>query len=65
MSASIIAKLFDPVGALQVYQVVSQTPKNFCVALLPFLPQVLADQIENGGEGAEAVSRKGIFCNHE
>jgi hypothetical protein len=53
--SSLIAKRFDPVGALQVYQVVSQTPKSFCVALLPFLPQILAYQIEHCGEGAKAV----------
>lgn len=47
--------LFDPVGALQVHQVVAQTQERFCVAGVTFLPQVLADQVEYGGEGAEEV----------
>jgi len=55
------SKLFDTVGVLQVYQVVSQTLENFCVSILPILLQVLADQIDHGGEGAEIV----VFLNVE
>ena len=55
------SKLFDTVGVLQVYQVVSQTLENFCVSILPILLQVLADQIENGREGAKIV----FFFNME
>jgi len=47
--------LFDPVGVLEVYEVVAQTAKRGCVAKLPFLAQVLADQIEHGGGGAEEI----------
>jgi len=49
------SKLFDTVGVLQVYQVVSQTLENFCVSILPILPKVLTDQIDHGSDGAEKV----------
>ena len=42
-------------GVLEVYQVIPQTLENFCVSILPILLQVLADQIDHGGEGAEVV----------
>jgi hypothetical protein len=45
----------DPVFPLEMHQRVSQTQETFSVAELPFFPQVLADQIEHGGEGAEIV----------
>lgn len=45
----------DPIFLLKVHQPISQTTKRLGVALLPFIPQVLANQIEHGGEGAEAV----------
>jgi hypothetical protein len=48
-------KLFDPVGALQVYQVIPQTLENFCVSILPILLQVLANQVDHGCECAEVV----------
>jgi hypothetical protein len=51
----ILPDLFDPVGALQVHQIVAQSAKCVCVATVTFLLQVLADQIEHGGEGAEVV----------
>ena len=42
-------------GALQVYQVVPKILENFCVSISPILLQVLADQIDHGGEGTEVV----------
>ena len=42
-------------GVLEVYQVIPQTLENFCVSILPILLQVLADQIDHGGEGTEVV----------
>jgi len=37
------------------HQTVAQTAKCLCVAGMPFLPQVLADQVEHCGKGAEVV----------
>jgi hypothetical protein len=45
----------DPVSLLKVYQPISKTTKRLCIATKPFPPQVLANQIDNAGEGAEAV----------
>jgi hypothetical protein len=43
------------VGALQVYQIIPQTVENCCVSIMSILLEVLADQIDHGGEGAEIV----------
>jgi len=45
----------DPVAGLEVHQAVSLTQESFCVSGVTFLPQVLADQIQHRGEGAEVV----------
>jgi hypothetical protein len=45
----------DPVSLLEVHQPVSLAKESFCVAMVPFPSQVLADEIEHGGEGAEVV----------
>ena len=44
-----------PVSLLKVHQPISQTTKRLRVATLPFPSQVLADQVEHGGESAEVV----------
>jgi hypothetical protein len=43
------------ITVLQVRQVVPQAPKRLGAAAVPLLPQVLANQIQHGGEGAEIV----------
>jgi hypothetical protein len=43
------------VAVLQIQQVIAQTAKLLRIAVVPLLPQVLADQIKHGGEGAEVV----------
>ena len=45
----------DPVSSLQMHQPVSQSQESFSIAGFPLFPQVLANQIEHGGEGAEEV----------
>jgi len=47
----------NAVAVLQVHEVVAQTAKRFCIAVVPFVSQILADQIEHGGEGPEIVVR--------
>jgi hypothetical protein len=44
---------------LKVHQLISQTTKRLCIPTVPFFSQILADQIEHGGEGAETV----VFLN--
>src|SRR5216683_4300196 len=51
----------DPVSLLKVHQPISQTTKRLCIATVPFFSQILADQIEHGGEGTEVV----VFLNME
>jgi len=45
----------DPVSVMKVHQLISQTTKRLCIVTVPFFSQILADQIEHGGEGAETV----------
>jgi hypothetical protein len=50
----------DPVGALQVDQIVAEARQGFRVAKVPaageILPdEILPDEIKHGGEGAEQV----------
>jgi hypothetical protein len=61
--ASTIAVLdfLNPVSLLKVHKPISQTTKCLCIAMVPFLSQILADQIEHGGESTEAV----VFFNME
>ncbi len=40
---------------MKVHQLISQTTKRLCIVTVPFFSQILADQIEHGGEGAETV----------
>jgi len=49
------------VAALKIHQIVAETAKYLRVALVPFPPQVLANQIEYGGDSAEIV----VFLNME
>jgi hypothetical protein len=47
--------LLDPISLLEVHQPVSQAQEPLCIAVVPLFPQVLANQIKHGGEGAEVV----------
>lgn len=51
----------NPVSMLKVHQPISQTTKCLCIATVPFFLQILADQIEHGGESTEVV----VFFNME
>jgi hypothetical protein len=45
----------DPVSSLKVHQPISQTTEYLRIATMPFSSQILADQIDHGGEGAKAI----------
>ena len=50
-----VLDFLDPVSTLEVHQPVSLPQESLCGAGVSFLPQILADEIEHGGEGAEVV----------
>jgi hypothetical protein len=51
----------DSISLLKVHQPISQTIKRLCIAVMPFLSQLLADQIEYCSERTEVV----VFLNME
>ena len=47
--------LFDPVGALQVDQIIAEAGEGVCMGLVASPIEVLAQEVKDGGEGAEVV----------
>jgi len=46
---------FDPVGALQVEQIIPQAGEGACMGLVAPAIEVLPQEVKDGGEGAEVV----------
>lgn len=46
---------FDPVGALEVHQIIPEAGKCACMGIVAAAIQVLPQEVKDGGEGAEVV----------
>jgi hypothetical protein len=57
-----LASIFDPIGLLQIQQVITQAAKGLGVTVISAAGEILADKIQDCGEGAE-VELEGVLAH--